>query len=188
MKRIIACVVRDRTDRTNVFALAGRRAAIPSLVPARRNVEKWRYRAGVIKLHLQSTPHYNTAACASRSPRVGIPVEISRERAANDWRRRRHRKKLQRRRGGPRVMPLGPGQSLMISLLFAHQFKPRRRPLRPYPASDNRPLARQERLARCCAMNTTLYDRYETGISYGEDLAVLPRRFNSFPSASRCHG
>lgn len=71
--------------------------------PSSLRVEKWRCQAGVIKLHLQSTPHYNTAACASRSHKVGIPVEISRERATNDWRRRRHRKKtaLQRRRKGP---------------------------------------------------------------------------------------
>jgi len=71
------------------YFLAKRHAAI-GLSSLR--VEKWRCQAGVIKLHLQSTPHYNTAACASCSHKVGIHVEISRERATNDWRRRRHRK------------------------------------------------------------------------------------------------
>lgn len=60
-----------------------------SSLPLRRNSEKWGCDVGVIKLHLQSTPHYNTAARWR-----GYPFEISSEKAANDWRRRRHREKI----------------------------------------------------------------------------------------------
>lgn len=63
IKRIIACRSQVTAD-----ACAERRAARYLLVPSRRNVEKWWCRAGVIKLHLQSTPHYNTATCTRGYP------------------------------------------------------------------------------------------------------------------------
>lgn len=122
MKRIVACRSQAIADVRSQDA-----ASRYPLVPSRRNVEKWRCRASIIKLHLQSTLHYNTTACASRL-QVGIPVQISRGRVTNDWRRRRHRKKnyfAAPAKGPEMCVPLGPGQSLMISLLFAHQFKPR---------------------------------------------------------------
>lgn len=87
MKRIVACRSQAIADVRSQDA-----ASRYPLVPSRRNVEKWRCRASIIKLHLQSTLHYNTTACASRL-QVGIPVQISRGRVTNDWRRRRHRKK-----------------------------------------------------------------------------------------------
>lgn len=87
MKRIVACRSQAIADVRSQNA-----ASRYPLVPSRRNVEKWRCRASIIKLHLQSTLHYNTTACASRL-QVGILVQISRGRVTNDWRRRRHRKK-----------------------------------------------------------------------------------------------
>lgn len=107
MKRIVACRSQAIADVRSQDA-----ASRYPLVPSRRNVEKWRCRASIIKLHLQSTLHYNTTAYASRL-QVGIPVQISRGRVTNDWRRRRHRKKktiLQHRRKGRRcVCRSGPG-------------------------------------------------------------------------------
>lgn len=50
-------------------------------------------------------------------------------------------------------MPLGPGQSLMISLLFAHQFKPRRVPL-PCASSTPAPPSIARTFAKC--LSTTL--------------------------------
>ncbi|TGZ51395.1 hypothetical protein DBV15_09185 [Temnothorax longispinosus] len=104
--------------------------------------------------------------------KVGIPVEISRERATNDWRRRRHRKKLLCSAGerAPE-MPLGPGQSLMISLLFAHQFKPRR-PLCPPPTPAPPTIART--FAECL--------EYHPRFSIlCENLTVFSKQFNTFP-------
>ena len=63
-------------------------------------------RLGVIKLHLQSTPHYNIASC------------ISREKAAND-----PEPGIEKNYLTPQGCSPYPMQSLMISLLFAHQFK-----------------------------------------------------------------
>lgn len=124
---------RDRWPNTNLSShrltaklVLSRRERHPSPPPLFLygwNSEKWPCDVGVIKLHLQSTPHYNTAARWR-----GYPFEISSEKAANDWRRRRHREKIafaaakgEKRRCG---LPRRAEQSLMISLVFAHQFKP----------------------------------------------------------------
>lgn len=157
----------SRADRRQSRSFASRYP----LVPSWRNVEKWRCRASVIKLHLQSTLHYNTTAYASRL-QVGIPVQISRGRVTNDWQRRRHRKKKKNCFAAPAkgseemCVPLGPGQSLMISLLFAHQFKPRH-PL--YTPRHRRYLART--LAKC--LNTIL--------PLCVDLTIFSKQFNTFP-------
>lgn len=97
-------------------------------LPLRRNAEKWPCDVGVIKLHLQSTPHYNTAAWLDWK---GYPLRLVRKKQLTTGGVDDTEKKLLLQpaaaKGAERcVLPLQPEQSLMISLVFAHQFKPHR--------------------------------------------------------------